>query len=313
MVAGIPSGRGDLLPGEGEKPAIRGVLGIVGSARRWGNSELLVRQVLRGAQSEGAAAQMLRLTDLRLESCTGCMRCAIGGKPCRLDDDMEWLIKILQAADGLVIAAPTYFLGPAAVVKKVLDRLLMVTGRVEDALPPPRPAVTIATAGLDGWRGVTLPYLNALVAAFGCRPIESLTAIAPGPGEVLLNEALMERVFLAGCRLGRGELEAAPALPNRCPICHCDAFALNGDRATCPICGREATVEIGEDGVRLRFDPAGGTHQRWTPEGLRCHMVEWVQATGPRFLARRDEIKARRRPYRAMEVGWLCPPPVEGK
>jgi hypothetical protein len=42
-------------------------------------------------------------------------------------------------------------------------------------------------------------------------------------------------------------------------------------------------------------------------------MVEWVQATGPRFLARRQEIKVKRRPYRAMEVGWLCPPSAEGK
>ena len=130
MVAGPPSAGGDLEPTEGERQPVGDVLGIVGSARRWGNSELLVRQALRGAQSEGAAARMLRLTDLCLEPCTGCMRCVIGAKPCRLDDDMAWLIETIEAAGGLVIAAPTYFLGPAAVVKQVLDRLLMVTGRV---------------------------------------------------------------------------------------------------------------------------------------------------------------------------------------
>jgi hypothetical protein len=36
-------------------------------------------------------------------------------------------------------------------------------------------------------------------------------------------------------------------------------------------------------------------------------MVEWVRATGPRFLARRADIKARRRPYREMAVDWLRP------
>jgi hypothetical protein len=41
---------------------------------------------------------------------------------------------------------------------------------------------------------------------------------------------------------------------------------------------------------------------------LREHMIEWVMATGPRFLARRGEIKVRRRPYRKMDVEWLCPP-----
>jgi hypothetical protein len=284
------------------------ILGIVGSARPWGNSELVVRQALQGARSEGAKAQMIRLTDLNLEPCTGCMRCVIGGKPCRLDDDMAWLIEAIWSADGLVLAAPTYFLGPAAAIKLVLDRLLMVTGRVDEALPPQRPAITIATCGLEDWQGVTLPYLNALVAAFGYRPIESLTAIAPGPGEVLLDEALLGQVLAAGQRLGRGELEPAPPPPNVCPVCHCNSFTLKGNRAICPICGQQATVERKGATVGLHFEPVVGTDHRWTPEGLRKHMIEWVMATGPRFMARRAEIKARRIPLRQMEAGWLSPP-----
>jgi multimeric flavodoxin WrbA len=288
-------------------------LGLVGSARPWGNSELLARQVLRGAQAEGAAIQMLRLTDLHLQSCTGCMRCVIGGKPCPLDDDMAWLVESVQAADGLVLAAPTYFLGPAAVIKLIIDRLLMVAGRVDEALPRPRPAVTIATAGLEGWRGVTLPYLNALVAAFGYCPIDSLTAVAPGPGEVLLDGELMDQALAAGHRLGRGEMEPALTAPNVCPICRCDAFVLSGDRAVCPICAEQATIEQNEEGVRLCFDPIAGDDRRWTPQGLRRHMIEWVIASGTRFLAHRAEIKALRMPYRGMEVQWLCPSPSGGK
>ena len=286
------------------------ILGLVGSARRWGNSELLVRRVLQGAQAEGASVQMVRLTGLDLQACTGCLRCVIGGKPCRLDDDMAWLIGTIQAADGLALAAPTYFLGPAAVVKLVLDRLMMVTGQVEGELPPQRPAVTMVTAGLRGWRGVTLPYLNALVAAFGYRPIESLTAVAPGPGEVLLDEALMDRALAAGHRLGRGDLEPAPAPPNVCPTCHNDAFRIEGSRVVCPICGREGRLEEGPEGVVVHFALSGAS-ERWTPEGLRKHMIEWVMATGPRFMAHRAEIKERRRPYRQMIVDWLCPPAPE--
>jgi NAD(P)H-dependent FMN reductase len=288
-----------------------GILGLVGSARPWGNSELLVRQALQGAQAEGAAIQMVRLTGLHIEPCTGCLRCVIGGKRCRLNDDMPWLVQLLLEADGLVLVAPTYFLGPAATIKLVLDRLLMVLGRVNDPFPPTRPAVTVATAGLEGWRGVALPYLNALSAAFGYRPIESLVAVAPGPGEVLLDEALMSRLLKAGQRLGRGDLEASSPPSNACPICYCDSFVLEGERATCPICACEATVEPGSSGLELRFEMASGSSKRWTPEGLRKHMVDWVMATGPRFMARRPEIRARRRPYRQMDVAWLCPPSAE--
>jgi NAD(P)H-dependent FMN reductase len=283
------------------------ILGIVGSARPWGNSELLVRQAIRGAQTAGAAARMIRLTDLHLESCTGCMRCVIGGKPCRLEDDMAWLLDSIDAADGIVLAAPTYFLGPAAVVKLALDRLLMFTGRVHRDLPPIRPAVTIATAGLEGWRGVALPYLNAFVQALGYRPIESLTAVAPGPGEVLLDDALMSDVLNAGHRLGRGELESSPAPPNVCPICRCDSFRFQGKRAVCPICGHEATVHVQGETFNLEFIPASGEDHRWTPEGMRQHMVEWVMATGPRFMERRGEIKSRRRPFRDTQIEWLSP------
>ena len=99
------------------------ILGIVGSARTWGNCELMVRQVLRGAAIEGADISLLRLTDLHLEPCNGCMRCIIGGQTCPLEDDMNWLIEKLQATDGLVLAAPTYWLGPPAAIKLVLDRL----------------------------------------------------------------------------------------------------------------------------------------------------------------------------------------------
>lgn len=283
------------------------ILGIVASARPWGNSELLVRQAMFGAQNAGAAARMIRLTNLHLESCTGCMRCVIGGKPCHLDDDMAWLLDTLEAADGIVLAAPTYFLGPAAVVKLALDRLLMFTGQVRRDLPQIRPAVTIATAGLEGWRGVTLPYLNAFVQALGYRPIESLTAVAPGPGEVLLDEALMTDVLNAGHRLGLGETESSPPPANACPICRCDSFRLQGSRAVCPICGQEATVQVRGETLNLEFIPASGTDHRWTPEGLRRHMVDWVIATGPRFMERRAEIKARRRPFRAVQAQWLCP------
>ncbi|HSJ55982.1 MAG TPA: flavodoxin family protein [Anaerolineae bacterium] len=284
------------------------VLGFAGSARRWGNSELVVRQVLRGARDEGAEIALVRLTDLRIERCTGCMRCAIGEQPCPLDDDMAWLMDTMQAADGAVLAAPTYWLGPAAAVKLVLDRLLMLTARLADRFPPPRPAVTVVTAGLAEWRGITLPYLNALVSAFGYRPIASLAAIAPGPGEVLLDDGLMARLLAAGRRLGRGELEPEPAAPGVCPTCHNDAFTLHGETASCPICARQATMRHDDAGVHLEFLPEEQAGHRWTPERLREHIEEWVVATGPRFIARRAEIKARRAAYREVDIEWLRPP-----
>jgi hypothetical protein len=283
------------------------ILGLVGSARPWGNSELMVRQILGAAQEEGASTRMIRLTDLRLESCTGCMRCVLGSGTCRIQDDMEWLVDTIKAAGGLVLAAPTYFLGPAAVIKLILDRLLMVTGKVEADLPQARPAVTVITAGLENWRGVSLPFLNALVAAFGFVPIECLNAIAPGPGEVLLDDPLMASAQAAGRRLARAEKEPAPAPKNVCPVCRCDSFVFKGRRVVCPICASEATILSEGNEAVLDFEQGNISQHRWTPEALRDHMTNWVMATGPRFMERRAEIKERRRPFRQVQANWLCP------
>jgi uncharacterized Zn finger protein (UPF0148 family) len=116
----------------------------------------------------------------------------------------------------------------------------------------------------------------------------------------------MGDVLNAGHRLGRGELK--PSLPpaNTCPNCRCDSFRMLGSRAVCPICGQEATVRAQGDTLSLEFVSASGAEHRWTPEGMRRHMVEWVMATGPRFMERRAEIKAKRRPFRDMRAEWLC-------
>lgn len=284
------------------------ILGLVGSARAWGNGELLVRQVLCGAMEEGAGGHLLRLVDLHLERCTGCLRCALGRTLCPLDDDLYWLLDTLEAAGGLALSAPTYFLAPAAAIKLVLDRLLVLAGRHDRALPQSRPAVTIVTAGLEQWRGVALPYLNALAAATGFRPIDSTLAVAPGPGEVLLDDGLMDWAWAAGRRLGRGELEPGPIPANVCPTCRCDAFVLAGDGATCPICGQRAGIRLVDGKLALHFEPQAESEQRWSPEGLQRHIEDWVVATGPRFLAHRQEIRARRAPFRQAQLEWLAPP-----
>ena len=48
------------------------ILGLVGSVRRWGNSELLVRRALQGALAEGATARLVRLLYRIMFRCGDC-------------------------------------------------------------------------------------------------------------------------------------------------------------------------------------------------------------------------------------------------
>lgn len=48
------------------------VLGIVGSPRRGGNTELLVDEVLAGAKEAGAEVHKIILNELKIGHCQGC-------------------------------------------------------------------------------------------------------------------------------------------------------------------------------------------------------------------------------------------------
>ncbi|MBM3134933.1 MAG: flavodoxin family protein, partial [Chloroflexi bacterium] len=190
------------------------VLALVGSARKWGNAEVLAREALLGAQEAGASVALVRLPELHIEPCDGCLKCALSSGTCHLTDDLAWLLAQAQASDALLLTAPTYFLGPAATVKLVIDRLLMRASTLvaqaaesqhvqpcEGSEPSqgwrePSPGwrkvgAAIAVCGVQEWRGMTLPYLVSLVQGLGFPPLDGFYAYAPGPGEVLLDEALM--------------------------------------------------------------------------------------------------------------------------
>ncbi|MDI6895016.1 MAG: NAD(P)H-dependent oxidoreductase [Bacillota bacterium] len=192
------------------------VLGLVGSARRLGNTEILVKEALAGARGAGADVAMVRLPDLRILPCDGCMSCVFSRRPCRLDDDVPWLFERMLDADGLVVGAPTYVLGPAGVIKLVLDRYLMVGHQVEELGRRGRRGAAISVAGLRGWNPFGAGPLSLLLLAMQAPPVGWLHAYAPGPGEVLLEEGMAERAHLLGRLVATGP-EPPPMGSRRTP------------------------------------------------------------------------------------------------
>ncbi len=276
------------------------VLGLVGAARRWGNSEVAVREALLGAMDEGAKGEILRLTDLHIEPCTGCLRCAIKGEPCPLEDDMEWFLSRVRAAEALLLAAPTYFFGLPAMVKLLLDRLLIMTNYLEEGR---KPGATITLYGREGWRGVTQPFLNAMAMGLGFRLVDSAHFLSTGPGELLLDEGALQRIRELGRGLARGERREPP--PGVCPVCYSDFFLLEGERAICPICAAEAIISMEGGKVRLAFDLESQEVSRLTHTGQKEHLEGWIRPSASRFLSHHREIKERRERYQEMGQIWV--------
>ena len=97
------------------------VLGILGSPRRGGNSEILLDKVLEGAKSAGPAAEKLVLNELKFAPCQECGGCSRSGK-CIVDDEMQIIYKKIDEAGVLVLASPIFFGSLPAQVKAMIDR-----------------------------------------------------------------------------------------------------------------------------------------------------------------------------------------------
>ncbi|MGD2201207.1 MAG: flavodoxin family protein [Candidatus Bathyarchaeota archaeon] len=99
------------------------VLGVMGSPRSERNTAKLLEVALKAAEESGADIEVLSLADVDILPCTGCNTC-IRERRCSQDgeDDMPSVKERLLDADGLILAAPSYFGGVPGVMKNMMDR-----------------------------------------------------------------------------------------------------------------------------------------------------------------------------------------------
>jgi len=97
------------------------VLGIHGSPRGGGNTELLLKEFLRGCMDGGAEVEEVFLRELKISPCLEIYACKKTGE-CPLQDDMKPLYQKLVDADILAVASPVFFFAVSAHLKAMIDR-----------------------------------------------------------------------------------------------------------------------------------------------------------------------------------------------
>lgn len=107
------------------------ILGIGGSPRQGGNSDILLREILAGAAEAGATTEAVQLRDLHFQSCIGCEQCH-PDNICKVKDDMQQLYPKISTARGLVIVSPTHNYNITALVKAFIDRMYCYFGFTDD-------------------------------------------------------------------------------------------------------------------------------------------------------------------------------------
>ena len=104
------------------------VVAFSGSARKDGNTAILVRQVFEELEKEGIGTELVQLAGSHLRGCIACYRCfERKDRRCAVKDDMaNDCIARMEKADGIIIASPTYFADITSETKALIDRCGMV-------------------------------------------------------------------------------------------------------------------------------------------------------------------------------------------
>jgi len=97
------------------------VVGIYGSPRKGGNTDLLLDSALKGCQEHGDDIKKVYVRDLDIGGCTGCDGCAKTGI-CVIKDDMQDIYALLDDADIIILSSPIFFYGVTSQVKALIDR-----------------------------------------------------------------------------------------------------------------------------------------------------------------------------------------------
>jgi multimeric flavodoxin WrbA len=86
-----------------------------------GNSDILLREALSGAESAGAKTEYIHLSDYDIAPCIECNACYSRGN-CKIQDDFQQLLKKTLDADRLIFATPVFFMTVCAQAKMLIDR-----------------------------------------------------------------------------------------------------------------------------------------------------------------------------------------------
>ena len=95
-----------------------------GSARKDGNTAILIKRVFREMEKEGIKTKLIQLAGEKINGCIACYRCLVAkNRRCAVTDDIaNDCIAKMDEADAIILGSPTYFGGCSAQIKALIDR-----------------------------------------------------------------------------------------------------------------------------------------------------------------------------------------------
>ena len=105
------------------------VVAFNGSARKNGNTAILINHVLQELENEGMETELVQLKGKKIRGCVACMKCFENkDQRCSVDnDDINSFIEKMVESDGIILGSPTYFANVSTEMKALIDRAGMTS------------------------------------------------------------------------------------------------------------------------------------------------------------------------------------------
>jgi len=185
------------------------VLGISGSPRKGGNTEILLREALRAVEQMDCTTWLFSMSEKTVAPCRACGGCFETGA-CVIEDDMRELSSLMSRADAIIWATPVYFGNVTAQLKAVMDRTFAerqkgsLKGKVAGVLTVTRRVGAVQAKSLINSFCIAHGMIVAGGAiGYGREPGDVLTGTGGGINMTAIDEArlLGENVVLLARRL----------------------------------------------------------------------------------------------------------------
>lgn len=190
------------------------VLGVNGSPRKNGNSDVLLRQVLKGVSQENIECGSIQLRNIQFQGCIGCEKCRKDKICTGLIDGMSLIYSQIITSKGLVLVSPTHNYNITSWMKAFIDRLYCFYN-FQNTRPrawssqladQDRKAVLVAVCEQENKKdmGFTLEAMRAPIEALGYQVIgEQAIFKVFNKGKVKEDTKSLEKAFILGKDLAK--------------------------------------------------------------------------------------------------------------
>ncbi len=105
-------------------PEGKKILAVNSSARKGGNTDVMIDELLRACEDNGSIVEKIYLSDLNIKPCTGCRACRKGDVKtiCTIKDDMIPFYDKLYETDGFIAGFPIYTARENGIMANFMDR-----------------------------------------------------------------------------------------------------------------------------------------------------------------------------------------------